>query len=242
SGVFVSSPCRRTGWGGRWWRRRARLGGGWRRPAVINGIGAATTAVVLGVLTWTKFIHGAWVVVILIPLMVLAFFKIHRHYQGVATELTMEQYEPVATPHQTVVVMAPDVHVGVMRAVEYARGLSSDVRAVHVAVDPARARKVEEKWRPWVPDIPLCVLRSDYRALVDPMLRYLRAVKDERDDDVVTLVIPEFVTRGWTKLLHNHNGLLLKFALLFERDVVVANVRYYLGSNGADRSNGGHRH
>jgi hypothetical protein len=122
-----------------------------------------------------------------------------------------------------------------MPALEYARGLSTDVRGVYVEIEPSRTGQVMERWRKWVPDIPLVVLDSPYRSLVEPLLQYVDEVERERDDDVVTLVLPEFVTdKWWTKLLHGHSGLVLKWALLFKKGVVVTNIRYYLDDRGIE--------
>jgi len=107
--------------------------------------------------------------------------------------------------------------------------MAGDVRGVHVEIEPELTAIVQEKWARWAPDIPLVVLESPYRALIEPVLRYLDEVEQERTDDVVTVIIPEFVSsRWWEKILHNHSGLLLKFALLGKRGIVVTNVRYHL--------------
>jgi hypothetical protein len=121
------------------------------------------------------------------------------------------------------------VHKGVVPALAYARSISDEVRGVHVEIDPQDTAKVHEKWARWAPDIPLVVLDSPYRALIEPVMRYLDEVEAERPDDVVTVIIPEFVApRWWEKILHNHSGLLLKFALLRKPGIVVTNVRYHL--------------
>jgi hypothetical protein len=121
------------------------------------------------------------------------------------------------------------VNRGVIPALQYARSLSDDVRGVYVEIDPEQTARMQEKWARWAADLPLVVLESPYRALIEPVLRYLDEVEAEREDDIVTVIIPEFVTsRWWEKLLHNHSGLMLKFALLGKQGVVVTNVRYHL--------------
>lgn len=172
---------------------------------------------------------GAWLVVVLIPILVWMFSRIHAHYDEVAQHLTMDRYRPVRRFRHTVLVSVSGIHRGVMPALEYARSIGDDVRAVYVEVDPGKTAQVLERWGRWVHDIPLVVLESPYRALTEPLLEYVDRVERERDDDVVTVVIPEFVTeKWWTTLLHGQNGLLLKWALLFKKGVVVVNIRYYL--------------
>lgn len=172
---------------------------------------------------------GAWLVMVAIPMLVWMFFRINAHYGEVAEHLTMDRYADPGEIKNTVLLVVGGVHRGLMPAVKYARSLSSDVRAVYVEIEPTKTPQVMERWSQWVPDIPLVLLESPYRALVDPLCRYIDEVENERDDDVVTVIIPEFVTeKWWTKLLHGQNGMLLKWALLFKPRVVVTNIRYNL--------------
>ncbi len=181
-------------------------------------------------LTGNVEIHlGAWVVVVLIPILVWMFSRIKAHYDEVAQHLTMERYRPVGSFRHTVLVSVPGVHRGVMAALAYAGSIGNDVRGVYVELDPAKTSHVMERWAKWVDGIPLVVLESPYRSLTEPLLTYISDVERERDDDVVTVVLPEFVTeKWWTVLLHGQNGLLLKWALMFHKGIVVTNVRYYL--------------
>ena len=126
-------------------------------------------------------------------------------------------------------VLIPALHRGVMPALEYARSLSPDCRAVHICTDPERTPQLRERWEQWGHDVPLVILNSPYRSLISPIMRYLDAVQHERRNHIVTVVVPEFVaTRKWQRCCTVRPGLLLKLALLSRRDVVVANVRYYL--------------
>jgi hypothetical protein len=128
-----------------------------------------------------------------------------------------------------VLLLAPDVHRGVIPALQYAVSISEDVRAVYVEVNPERTSRMQEKWQEWGMGVPLVVLESPYRSLIDPVLQYIDQVEQERDDDLITVIVAEFVQPGiWEKVLHNHSGLMLKFALLFKRNVVVINVRYWV--------------
>lgn len=174
---------------------------------------------------------GAWLVMVAIPVLVWMCFRINAHYNEVAQHLTMERHVDLPDFQHTVLVVVAGLHRGVMPAIKYARGMGGDVRAVYVEIEPEKTPLVLERWRNFVPDIPLVVLESPYRSLTEPLMRYIDEVEAERDDDVVTVVLPEFVTeKWWTVLLHGQNGLLLKWALLFKKGIVVVNVRYYLES------------
>jgi len=175
---------------------------------------------------------GAWLVMVAIPVLVWMCGRIHAHYQEVAEHLTMDRYAEAPDFRHTVLALVPGIHRGIMPAVKYARSIGDDVRAVYVEIDPAKTAQVLARWGQYFPDIPLVVLESPYRSLTEPILRYIDEVESERDDDVVTVVIPEFVTeKWWTKLLHGHTGFALKFSLLFKKGVVVTNVRYYLSGS-----------
>ena len=122
-----------------------------------------------------------------------------------------------------------DLHKGVVRALQYAKTLSPDARAVFVETDPARTRKLEERWGKWGEGVPLVVLDSPYRSLLGPFLEYLNRLQEQGENHFVTIVIPEFIpARWWQYLLHNQTALLIKGALLFRKNVVVADVPYHL--------------
>lgn len=226
-GVFLSFTLSQAGMVRHAARLRQR---GWRRSAVISAVGAVTTGVVTAVIASTKFLHGAWIVVLLIPILVYIFSKIHQHYIVLGNQLRLtaeDTFEPVA---HTVLVLTPSIHRGVLQALEYAKTLAADVRALHVETDPIDTAIMQERWEQWGGGIPLVILESPYRSLVKPVLEYLEEAKLERKRHMVTVVIPEFVpAKWWHKLLHNQSGLLLKFALLFRHDIVTTNVRYYVG-------------
>jgi amino acid transporter len=228
-GVFLSFTLSQAGMVKHWLVLREP---GWRKSAIINGLGAVATGVVLVVIAATKFLYGAWIVVILIPLLVLLFVRIHTHYLEVARRLSLENCDPPKPFHHTVCVLVPKLHKGIIPALEYARSISREVRGVYVEIDPQETARAHEKWARWAPDLPLVVLDSPYRALIEPVISYLGEVEKERPDDVVTVIIPEFVApRWWEKLLHNHSGLMLKFALLRKPRIVVTNVRYHLSES-----------
>jgi amino acid transporter len=201
----------------------------WRKSLVINGIGALSTFVVLFVFIATKFIHGAWVVVVLIPVLVLLFLRIHRHYIEVAQQLSTEGLSQLRPIHHEVIVPISGIHRGVIAALEYAKSIAPHhVTAVYVNLDDEAARKLREKWQQWGSGVNLVVVASPYRSLARPLLNYVDRVK-RTTQGVVTIVLPEFVpAKWWQNLLHNQNTLFLKGALLFKRGIVVTNVPYHL--------------
>jgi hypothetical protein len=173
-------------------------------------------------------------VVGLIPVMVWSFQSVHRHYEKTACALSMEGYTPPPLLRNTVVVLINNVHRGIMPALHYARSIGDDVRGVFVEIHPEKTPEVLQKWEKWVPDIPLVVLPSPYRSLTLPVMEYIDEVQAEREDDIVTVLLPEFANPGfWANLLHNQSGLRLKWALLSKPGLVVTNIRYHLGPSPA---------
>jgi amino acid transporter len=225
-GVFVSFTLSQSGMVKKWRRERAR---GWRRHALLNGVGATLTGLVLVVVAVTKFTEGAWIIVAVIPLLVLHFHAVHRHYARVAAQLSLRDYKPEPPRHNTVLVPIGGVHRAVLQALEYARSLSPDARAVYVDVDPETTANVRREWEKWAEGIPLIVLESDYRSLMEPLLDYIEAVDAERPNDFVTVLLPEFIPkRWWHHVLHNQRALLIKAALLFKPNTVVTSVPFHL--------------
>jgi hypothetical protein len=198
----------------------------------VNGVGAVVTGIVLLTLAVTKFVEGAWIVVVVIPILVAAFIVMHRHYEEVASELSLEGLPGPPQFQHTVLILIGDVHRGVVRAVQYASTLAAPtaaVRAVYVETDPANTRKLEEKWARWGLGVPLVVLTSPYRSLLRPFLDYIDQIQARGDDQMVTIVLPEFLPRKWWQhVLHNQTALLIKGALLFRKNTVVADVPYLL--------------
>jgi amino acid transporter len=227
-GVFMSFTLSQSGMVRRWLRLREK---GWQWRVWINGVGAVVTAVVLLTLAVTKFVEGAWIVVVVIPVLVATFVVMHCHYEEVARELSLEGLEAPPKFQHTVLVLIGDVHRGVVRAVQYARTLAPTavVRAVYVETDPARTARLEERWGKWGLGVPLVVLTSPYRSLLRPLLDYLDQIQSRGDDQMLTIVLPEFLPRHWWQhILHNQTALLVKGALLFRKNTVVADVPYLL--------------
>lgn len=226
-GVFLAFTLSQTGMVLHW---KSEKSPGWGRKAAINGIGAVATFLVLLDIAFEKFTEGAWIVILLMAALVMLFRKIHRHYCDIASQLRLTKLSPIAAPTvNTVVLLVPSVHRGVLPALAYARSLSPEVRAVHVGLNPEKLDALRQEWAQVAGEIPLIVLPSPYRMLVPPLLEYLQTVQDERTDDMVMVILPEAVpTRWWHHLLHNQTGFRLKLALLSRPDLVVTNVRYPL--------------
>ncbi len=225
-GVFLSFTLSQASMVRRWLVRREP---GWQWRWWLNAVGAATTGLVVAIITATKFTHGAWVVVLLIPLLVLLFMAIRRHYADVAGQLSLDGYGGPPPMQHTVLVLAGDLHKGVIHALQYARTLAPSVKGVYVELDPEKTRRLEEKWIKWGMGVPLVVLSSPYRSLLQPFLEYLDHLLALGENHMVTIVIPEFVTKHWWQhLLHNQTAFLIKGTLLFRKNVVVTDVPYHL--------------
>jgi amino acid transporter len=225
-GVFVSFTLSQSSMVRRWLVGREN---GWWWRSWVNGLGATTTGLVLVVIACTKFLDGAWVVAMLIPVLVMGFLVIHRHYADVARQLSLEGYALLPPIQNTVLVLVGDLHKGVVAALRYALALSPSARAVYVELDPDKTRRLEEKWGKWGLGVPLAVLTSPYRSLLTPVLDYVNHLLALGPNHVVTIVIPEFVpARWWQHLLHNQTALLIKGALLFRKRVVVVDVPFHL--------------
>jgi amino acid transporter len=226
-GVFISFTLSQSSMVRRWLGRR---GAGWWWRAAINAIGAAATGLVMLTIAVTKFTQGAWIVLLLIPLLVIVFLTVRRHYDAVATQLSLEDFAPPPPMTNTVLVLVGDLHRGVVRAVQYAQTLSPSAKAVYVETDPERTRRLEERWGKWGLGAPLIVLNSPYRSLLGPLMDYIEQLQRQGGDNhVVTIVLPEFIpARWWQQILHNQTALLIKGQLLFRRNVVVTDVPHHL--------------
>ncbi len=225
-GVFLSFTLSQASMVRRWLGRREE---GWWWRWWFNAIGAVVTGLVMLVIAVTKFSHGAWIVVLLIPVCVLAFLTVRRHYTDVAGQLSLEEYGGPPPVENVVLVMVGDLHRGVATALRYAQALSPSARAVYVELDPDRTWRLEERWGKWGLGVPLVVLSSPYRSLLAPVLDYVDHLLAVRPRLVVTIVIPEFIpARWWQHLLHNQTALVIKGALLFRKRVVVVDVPFHL--------------
>jgi hypothetical protein len=211
----------------------------WKKSIVINGLGAVATSIVLVVLVITKFLHGAWIVVVLIPLLVALFRKIHRHYVDIAAQLTTEGLQKLRPVEHEVIVPISGIHRGVLQAFEYAKTIAhGHITALYINVDEEATQKLRTKWAGFVEGVELVVIASPYRSLVAPLVRYIDRRLQLHPHQLVTVVLPEFVpAKWWHHLLHNQTSLMLKGSLLFKPNVIVISVPYHLkleknGTNG----------
>lgn len=228
-GVFLSFTLSQLGMVRRALRlRQAR----WGWSLAVSGVGAVATATVVVIFTVTKFAHGAWIVVLVIPLIILFFLLLHQHYAAFGKALAMEEWSAVAPRRHVAIVPVSGIHRGVTNALTYALSVSRDVRAVYIAERPEDGERMEAQWSLWDNGVPLVVLESPYRSVIGPLLRYIDQVTAELEGDrgaLVTAVLPEIVpSRWWHHLLHNNTALLVKGALLFRKGIICVSVPYHL--------------
>ncbi|MDQ2800126.1 MAG: APC family permease, partial [Armatimonadota bacterium] len=242
-GVFIGFTLAQAGMVIRWRRMRTP---GWQKSMFFNALGALATGLVVIIIAVSKFDngdiisqefhfgpyhphYGVWIVLVLVPIMVAMFLKIYRHYQDMAQQLSLDQPADLTPSHNTVLVLVSRLHRGIIDALNYARLVSDDVRAVYIESNPETTVLLKKQWEQRGSGIPLVIMESPYRSLVGPLTRYIDAVQQERTDDVVTIIVPEFVSRKWWhRLLHNQAAPILRFALAKRRDVFVVSARYFL--------------
>jgi hypothetical protein len=242
-GVFLSFTLSQAGMAHRWWkighlapgqevRERGstlRYAPAWEVKMVINGFGAFCTAIVALVFATTKFRDGAYIVLILMPVIVIFLSAIHRHYRTLAANLSLENYgAPPRSHRHRVILPISGVHRGSLAALNYAQTLSDDVTAVYVALDPVETEKVQRKWETWGAGVRLQVLDSPYRLLLEPLLAYIEGIAGHRQpSEVITIVVPQFVPRHWWhNALHAQTATWLRLALLFKPGIVITDVPY----------------
>jgi amino acid transporter len=225
-GVFISFTLSQSGMVIHWRKTRA---AGWKTSALVNGFGAVVTGIVLIIVAVTKTLEGAWIVLLLIPVIIFIFKATRRHYDHVASQLTLRNYTPQPRVHNTVLMPVGGLQRAVVEALRYAETLSDDVRAVYVDVDQTATEQMKSEWETWGGKAKLIVLESPFRSVMEPLLEYIEQVENERSDDYVTVILPEFVpARWWQHLLHNQRALLIKGALLFRPNTVVTSVPFHL--------------
>ncbi len=233
-GAFLAFTLSQSGMVAHWYREH---GKGWGIKAFFNGTGAMATGATLLIVAFTKFTSGAWITVVVIPLIVFAFYRVNRHYEQVRHQLSLHGLPPSLRPVSPARVVVPisGVHRGMVNAVLFAQSISSNVTGVYVELEPGAGAKVREEWEEWWPDLPFVVIPSPYRSLVGPLLEFLEKTDAEHNDgQLAVVVLPEFVTTGWWQnLLHNQTALVMKAALLYGRrraggERVVVDVPFHL--------------
>ncbi len=217
-GAFLAFTMSQAGMVVHWLRER---GAGWWLKSAINGTGALVTATTLGIVAFSKFVHGAWLTLLLIPSLVYIFIKIKGHYTEVARELTLRGLPPSLrpAPKMRLVVPISGVHRGVINAVNYARSISENITAVYIEIDPGSGEKIQERWEEWFPDLSLVIRPSPYRSTIRSLLDFLDSYDIESNDgQLAAVVLPEIVpAKNWQTLLHNQTAWLIKAALLYRR-------------------------
>ncbi|MEN9644603.1 MAG: hypothetical protein RL238_1272 [Actinomycetota bacterium] len=197
----------------------------WRASLVINAIGATTTGIIAGIVVYSKFAEGAWIPAALIPIMVFIFYSIGKHYQHVKQALVVPPGYRAKRHTHYVVVLVGKVNRGVIDAISYARSLSPErIIALSVVQEPEEERRLHEQWDEYDIPIELHTVSSPYRELTRPVFAFLDEIDQERDDDMITVVIPESVTKVQSQWLHNQSALALKARLLYRPHTVVVSV------------------
>ena len=242
-GVFLSFTLSQTGMARRWWKSGHLKPGeeivepgstivhdkNWILKLCINGLGAICTAVVAVVFAVTKFKDGAWVVILLTPILVAVFFSIHHHYKNLAKELSLEnkRRRSVVT-HNRVIMPVSGVHSGTLEALRYAQTLSDDITAIHISVDPVETEKVTKKWVQWGDGVRMIILQSPYRLFLEPFLSYVDKIADiQGPNDLITIVVPQFIPKHWwTNFLHTRTAETLRKNLQHRENIVITEVPY----------------
>ncbi len=245
-GVFLSFTLSQAGMARRWWKSGhlkpgeeiqepgsvVKYEAGWQYKMILNGFGSLCTLLVMLVFAITKFHDGAYVVVILTPLLVAIFFSIHHHYKSVARQLSLEG-NPVHTKvsRNRVIMPISGIHRGTLEALRYARTLSDDITAIHVSIDPREREKIEAKWDIWGGGYRLVVLNSPYRLFLEPLVEYIEKLEEiRRPDEVITIIVPQFVPKHWwSGFLHARTAETLRKVLLQRKDIVIMEVPYQVG-------------
>ena len=225
-GVFLAFTLSQSGMVARHLREK---GPRYRLHAAINGAGAVATGAALLVISVTKFTHGAWIVILLIPLFVVFFLRTHRHYFYVRQQLSLREIDPERPLRHTAIVPISAVNRATVYAIRYAKSIAHEVEAVHVAIDPQRVEQIREQWKTWGAGVPLRILESPYRSIVEPLVDHIDdLMHGRRRNEMVTVVLPEFVTAHWWEgLFHNQSAFLVKGALLFRPGVVVTSIPFH---------------
>lgn len=226
-GVFLAFTMSQSGMVKHWLTKG---GTGWHIKALLNGLGALATFIVFVDIVAEKFLDGAWLIILVIITLLFFFKKVSDHYRNLARSLALDdQNIHLQEQKNTVLVLVQGVHASTAKSLNYARSICPNCQAVYVEINPGDATALKEQWQKTFPGIPLVILASPYRSLIQPIMNYLDDFHKENPDQTITVIIGEYVSdKWWQSLLHGNTGLLLKLALLARKDVVVANVRYSL--------------
>jgi amino acid transporter len=226
-GVFTSFTLAQLGMVRRWLKHKPT---GWRTKLAINATGAVVCFMVLLIFAITKFDEGAWVIVLVIPMFILLFSQIYRHYQGIADELRLDRFtEKPVTQDQLLIIPVGGVNRVVRNTISYAKSLEVEAVALYIAFEKEDQERMKNKWAEWDPGIPLKVTYSPYRSVIEPLLKFIDRMKARNKNCQITVLIPQFIPRRWWhNLLHNQTALMIRFILLWKKDVVIGTVPFHL--------------
>lgn len=231
-GVFTSFTIAQAGIFMHWIRLKPK---GWQYKAVVNGLGAVITFITVIVVAVTKFISGAWIVLIVIPILVLMMLKIKRHYGIIAKQLDVpnERLGHLRLKRQGtsyVIVPVQSLNVMVIKALRYASCISSEIEAFHVETHEGEADKLKAKWAKLNTDIPLIIKQSPYREITRPLVEYVESSEhSSKPGDVITVLLPQFIVpKSWQMMLHNNTSLFIGSSLLKNRHIVVSLLPFYI--------------
>jgi amino acid transporter len=226
-GVFLSFTLSQVGLVLKWYRERNH---NWVKKLIINGFGAIVTFVVVIIFSITKFAEGAWLVVILTPVLLYVITKINKHYENVAKQLRLDLDQPLVKKETVVIIPIAGIHQVVASTIAYAKTLTPNIAAFYVAFSEEEAKKMEEKWEQWDPGVRLVVFVSRYRTINRPLLEFIDRIDNHYDrNHVITVLLPQFIThKWWHRLLHNQSAFRIRSVLLARKDVVVSTVPFHL--------------
>jgi amino acid transporter len=225
-GVFTAFSLSEAGMVAHWWKIRPAH---WTRKFALNIVGMVSCVAVLVVIGITKFQEGAWLIMILLPMVFALFVAIKRRYDSISSQLVIGDVTPRMPRGHTSLLLVPRVHNGILAALNYARVTDPDCQAIHVAIDERRIQEIQDVWAKFGANVPLVLLRSPYRSLIEPVLDYVDELLRENPEQVITVIVPEAVSTKWYhKLLQENVAQQLKAALGMRPNVVVTNVKYFL--------------
>jgi len=202
----------------------------WKIKLGVSAVGAVCTFIVMMVFAITKFQGGAWFVLVLIPALVLVFFRIHRHYKDVATALSLGGV-PIDVHKRSVstIILVDDVHAGTVRMVNFAKSMGHPWRAVHINTNPEKAELVEAKWMKRIGEGELVMIPSPYRLLSEPLKDYLLSIREEEPDGFIHLIMGQLVMDTyWEQALHSNSTFLLNVAVSEMERVAITSVPYQI--------------
>lgn len=226
-GVFIPFTLSQTGMMRRWFKIKPK---GWGISFLINTIGMITTLVICLIFLVTKF-SQVWMIFLFLPIVIYCFIRIHRHYQDVAAELRIDtKLDLPGTKGNLIVLPVAGVNRVVLNTISYAKSISENIVAVYVAFDDDAAQKMEEKWDEWNPGVRLVTLKSSYRSIIKPLIKFIDTIEWKKSEtDYITIMIPQFITsKWWHNLLHNQTSLFIRAYLFNHKNVTISTFPYHL--------------